>query len=88
MFKILLNIYKTILKKMKASPGGLVVKFSTLYSVARVQSPGVDLHHSSGHAVVAAHKQNRGRLATDVSSGRVFLSKKKKRQDDIHIMHV
>ena len=45
--------------------------------VARVQFPGTDLCHSSvrGHAVAVAHTQNRGRLATDVSSGQIFLSK-------------
>ena len=60
-------------------PGDVVVKFACSASAAQgswVQIPGVDLHHSSSHAVVASHIQNRGRLATDVSSGPVFLTKK------------
>ena len=51
------------------SPGGLVVKFSTLH----FSSPGSSVQEPtpllSGHAVVAAHIQNRERLATDASSG-------------------
>ena len=31
------------------------------------------------HAVAATNIQNRGRLAADVSSGRIFLSKKKEK---------
>ena len=33
----------------------------------------------SDHVVLAAHRQNRGRFATDVSSGQIFLSKKEKK---------
>ena len=53
-----------------ASPGGLVVKFSTLLWWPGFWFPGADLHHLavSGHAVAVAHIQNRGRWATDVSS--------------------
>ena len=41
----------------------------------------MDLHSSiSGHAVTAAHIQNRGRLATDVSSGQIFHRKKKNKK--------
>ena len=59
---------------------GRVVKSSTLrFSSLGVQVwiPGADLHHSSSRAVVATPIQNRGRLATDVSSGESFLSKKR-----------
>ena len=49
-------------------------------SAAQVQFLGVDLYHSSvsGHAVVLTHIQKRGRLAADVSSRQIFLSKKRK----------
>lgn len=42
--------------------------------------PGTDLHYSfiSGHAVKLAHIQNKGRFATDVSSGKISLRKKSK----------
>ena len=33
----------------------------------------------SGHAVAAFHIQNRGRLVMDLSSGQIFLRKKKKK---------
>ena len=60
-----------------SSPDSLVVKFGTLC----FGSPGSIPRHGprpliSGHAVVAAHIQNRERLATDISSGWIFLSKK------------
>ena len=44
----------------------------------------MDLHHLSisGHAVAVAHIQNRGRLATDISSGRIFFSKKEKKRKE------
>ena len=37
-------------------------------------------HHSSSHAVVASHIQNRGKLAQGVSSGPIFLTKKKEKK--------
>ena len=42
---------------------------------AQVWFLGAKLHHSSvgGHAVVAAHTENRGKLTIDVSSGQIFL---------------
>ena len=45
--------------------------------------PGSVLGHRhvpliGSHAVVATHIQNRGRLITDVSSGKIFLRRKKK----------
>ena len=51
-------------------PPGLVVKFHVLC----FGGPGSDPRHGptsliSGHVVAATHTQNRGRLATDVSSG-------------------
>ena len=60
-----------------ASPSGLVVKLSMLC----FSGPGLVPGHgptplNSGHAVVMAHIQNRRRLATYVSSGQIFLSKK------------
>ena len=60
-----------------ASPCGLVVKLGALCSFPG-SFPGMDLHLISGHTVVAAHRQNRGTLTADVSSGRNFLSRKKK----------
>ena len=59
------------------SPGSLV-----LHAAARVRFPGVDLYHSSfsGHAMVVAYIQKWGRLAVDVSSGWIFLSKNKNKQ--------
>ena len=35
-------------------------------------------HHSLSHAVAASHIQNRGKLATDVSSGLIFLTQTQK----------
>ena len=39
-----------------------------------------------GHAVEASHIQNRGRLATDVSSGQIFLTKKRRRKTNENLM--
>ena len=60
----------------------VVVKFMHSTSVAMGSDPRCrPTHHSSdhvvcswGHAVVASHIQNRGRLETDVSSGPIFLT--------------
>ena len=62
---------------------GIVVKFMHFPSVAWgswVRIPGGcgPTHCSSSHAVAASYIQNRGRLATDVSSGPIFLTKEKK----------
>ena len=46
-------------------------------SAAQVQFPGTDLYH----LLAVTHIQNKGRLATDVSSGRIFLSKKNKNKN-------
>ena len=42
-------------------------------------------HCSSSHAVAASHTENRGRLATDVSSGPIFLTKKMKKPSDFPV---
>ena len=75
---ILKNLHEGIPKLtiLRASPGGLVVMFGALC----FSSPGSVPGHGptpltlSGHAVTVAHVQNRGRLATDVNSGGIFLS--------------
>ena len=59
---------------MRASPGGLRVKFSALCFGDPGSDPGwITIPLVSGHAVVVSHIQNGGRLATDVSSGPIFL---------------
>ena len=46
-----------------------------------VSDPGHGpIHRSAGHTVQASHIQNRGRQAMDVSSGPIFLTKKKKKE--------
>lgn len=65
-----------ILKQvLGAGPGGLVVGFGILRfgSTGLVPTPSL-----SGHAEAATHIQNKERLATDGSLGRIFLAKKKK----------
>ena len=68
-----------------AGPSGAVVKFMCSALAAwgwRVWILGADLHTSSRDVVVASHLQkNRGILATDVSSGPIFLNKNKKRKE-------
>ena len=80
-------VWQLMIKNTKhwASPGGLVVKFSMLH----FGCPGSFLRHGptpliSGHALMAAHVQNKGRLATDVSSGQIFLSKNNKNKQKNH----
>ena len=49
-----------------------MIKFAPSASAARGsqdQILGVNLHHSSSHAVAASHVQNRGRLAQIVAQG-------------------
>ena len=58
----------TIKGDHEALPAGTVVEFACSASVAQgslVRISGADLHtaHSSSHAVVVSHIQNRGRLA-------------------------
>ena len=78
------NLLKGSIKNPEwASPGGLVVKFGALC----FGSLGLVPRHGptaliSGHAVAVAHIQNRGRPATDVSSGRISLCKKKKKNPE------
>ena len=69
-------------------PHGLVVKFGMLHfgSLGSVSRHG-PTPLVGGHAVAMTHIQNRGRLATDVSSGRNFLSKKKLAQCLAHYQH-
>ena len=64
----------------RASPGGLVVKLDVPCFGGWIQFLDSDLHDSSvsGHALVVAHIQNRGRLTTDVNSGRILLRKMRK----------
>ena len=59
-----------------SQPHGLLVEFGSLYC----GSPSLVLRCGparlfGGRAEVAPHKQNRGSLATNVSSGQIFLSK-------------
>ena len=62
-------------RRHRRRPRGLVVKFSVLYFSGPGSVPGRGpIPLVGGHAVVAAHIQNRGRLAW------IFLSKKKKRR--------
>ena len=63
------------LQTSRGQPHGLVVKFSALRfgSLGLVPGCGPPPLFSS-RAVAATHVQNRGRLATDVSSGRTFLN--------------
>ena len=68
-------------KLARASHGGLVVKFVMLHLGSLGLAPGCrPIPLTSGHAVAAAHIQKGGRFATDVSLGRVFLSKKRKKK--------
>ena len=68
-------------KPVRSRPCGLVVKFSAFCfsSLGPVPRHGPTPLVSS-HAVAASHIQNRRRLATDVSSGLIFLSKEKKKK--------
>ena len=64
--------YKCLTKRLasRTSLSGLVVKFSMLHFSSPGLVPGIELHHSfiSDHAAMADHVQNRGKLATDISS--------------------
>ena len=62
-----------------------MAKFGTL----SFSGPGSVPRHGptpliSNHAVAATHTQNRGRLATDVSSETIFLERKKRKAKRIH----
>ena len=66
-------------------PCGIVVKFGAPHFGglgSRPRFTGLDPWHRPtplvSHAVAATHIQNRGRLATDVSSGDYFSAKKTK----------
>ena len=70
-------VHQTTLSR--GQPRGLVVKFSVLYFSNPGLVPGCrPILFVNCHAVVATYIQNRRRLATDVSSGQIFLSKIKK----------
>ena len=55
--------------KLRASPGGLVVRFGVLRFGSLGSFPGHGPTSLSDPAVVVAHIQNRGKLATVVNSG-------------------
>ena len=83
--------WPSVIKWESASPCGVLVKFSVLCfsgldSVPRCRPMPL----VSGHAVVVGHTQkNRGRLATDVSSGPVFLTKKSPPKNGIlYVLHL
>ena len=60
-----------------ASPGGRVVKLGMLHLRCPGLAPGCGpTPLINGHAVVAVHLQNRGRLATNGSLGQIFLKQK------------
>ena len=57
---------------MRGWTSGLVVKFALVLRQPRgsqIGIPGADLYHSSSHAVLASHIQNRGRLAEMLAQG-------------------
>ena len=61
-------------------PGGVVVKFTCSALVAQglwVWILGVDLHHSSSHALAVSHIQSKGRLAQMLAQGQSSSPKKK-----------
>ena len=69
-------------KQYGGCPCGVVVKFGMLCFDGLgswVQILGADLQHSSCHAVVVTHIQNRGKIGTDVSSGLIFLRQEKRK---------
>ena len=69
---------KTVL--FRASPSGLVVKFSALHFSSLVSVPG---RRRTPVCCRGGSHIDRGRLATDVSSGRISLSKKGKMGNDV-----
>ena len=63
------------------SPGGLWLSSVCSALVAWVQFPGMDLHCShSGFAVLAVHILKQGKTGMNVSSGKIFFSKRKKKE--------
>ena len=65
-----------------SQPHGLVVKFGKLCFGSWDSAPWCrPIRLVSGHAVVATHIQNGGRLAMDITSGQIFLRKKIERMD-------
>ena len=72
---------KTSKNFSRAGPGVLVVKLITLHFSGLVQFPDADLHHLSVVMLYGSSHTKRGRLATDVSSGGIFLSKKKRKKN-------
>ena len=57
---------------MRGWPHGIEVESCALHFGGpgwQVWSLGMDLHHSSSHAVVVSHIQNRGRLAQILAQG-------------------
>ena len=60
-------------------PCGIVFVSGTLHFSglgSQVQIPGVDLHHSSSHAVAVTHIQNRGRWVQMLAQGQSSSGKK------------
>ena len=69
------------------APAALGLSLAISASVARVWILGMDIHHSSvsshtGVAVPIKKKKKRGRLATDVGSGWIFLSNNNKKESN------
>ena len=70
-------------------PHVLIVKFGTLHFCGLGSVPGCGLTPLvRSHTVAATHIQNRGRLATGVSSGWIFLwEKKRKKHSCYDVLH-
>ena len=69
-------------------PRGLLVKLGVLCFSCLDLVPGCGPTPLVSHAVAVTHMQNRGRLATDVGSWCIFLSKiKKEKKVPFHAKH-
>ena len=65
----------------RGCPGGTAVKCTRSASApwgSPVQIPGADMHHLARHAVVGVPHIKYRKMGTDVRSGPVFLSKKRR----------